>query len=641
MCGIAGILGGSVSAEERAQLAHEMTDAITHRGPDGEGHLIQGPLAMGMRRLAIIDLSGGDQPIWNEDHTVGVIFNGEIYNFQTLREELLEAGHTFSTSADTEVIVHLFEDYGVDAFAKLEGMFAIALWDMRSDSLTLVRDRLGKKPLFVANADDDALLFGSELKSILAYPNFTRSINHQAFARFLVHECVPGPQSMLNGVSKLEPGTWMKINSSTGDRTHGSYWSLSYEKPVKSPSYQDAVSELRVRLEDTVSKRLVSDVPLGVFLSGGIDSSAVAAMMRKSGADKIETFSIAFEEESFDESAHARKVAAHLNTEHHEETLSAESMVDLVGNIGRWFDEPVADPSILPTYVLSRFTKERVTVALGGDGGDEVFAGYPTYTAHKAAAKYAKIPKLMRRGMIEPAVRALPASDKNFSLEFKAKRFISAATLPLPDRHATWMAASRPDQVFHLVSSGLREELGWSSVAQAADDLLEPTRQRDRQTDASEWINRVGWQDLSKYLRDIVLVKVDRASMAASLEVRAPFLDHTLVEWASQLPSEYLFHKGTTKRILKDAVRDMLPGGIVDRPKKGFGIPLAQWLRGPLKPLLLELTEEARIRDQGLLDPTALRALVESHLSGYSDERKALWPILTFQLWWNEWMENP
>jgi asparagine synthase (glutamine-hydrolysing) len=631
MCGIAGFLGGDVATSERGVLLSAMTDAITHRGPDGFGHFVHGPVAFGMRRLAIIDLGGGDQPISNEDGTITTVFNGEIYNFRELRAELEAKGHVFDTASDTEVIVHLYEEVGTDLFARLDGMFAIAIWDDREQRLVLGRDRFGKKPLFHAVASDGAFLFGSELKSLHRHPGMGRTVDPVQLAHLLVHDCVPSPRSLLKGVEKLDGGHFMVVDGVTGAKRIEQYWQLSYERDPNPPSYADAVEQLRDRLQQAVEARLVSDVPLGVFLSGGIDSSSVAAMMRRAGAEKIETFSIAFEEESFDESTHARAVAEHLSTEHHEELLSADRMLELIPQVADWLDEPIADPSILPTFVLSRFTKERVTVALGGDGGDEVFAGYPTYTAHKASSSYQRVPGFLRHGLIEPAVRALPASDKNFSLEFKAKRFISGANETLPRRHATWMSGNTPAAALGLLSTDARALV-------REHDLLAVADERNAEVIAPHWIDRVRYQDLSRYLRDVVLVKVDRASMAASLEVRAPFLDHHLVEWAAALPPEYSFHKGVTKRILKDAMRDLLPDGIVDRPKKGFGIPLAAWLKGPLRPMAEELLAPDRLRAQGLLDPDAVGKLLAAHTSGRSDNRKQLWPLLVFQLWSDRWL---
>lgn len=632
MCGIAGFLGGAGVASDRLALLRAMTGVIAHRGPDGDGHMVEGPAAIGMRRLAIIDLAGGDQPLANEDGSIVTVFNGEIYNFRELREELEAAGHRFRTASDTEVIVHLYEDHGLEAFTRLDGMFAIALWDARSNELVLARDRFGKKPLFHARATDGALVFGSELKCLFQHPGVERDVDPVELAHLLVYDCVPSPRSILRGVSKLDAGHVLVANGTTGEHRTERYWQMSYEKDPRPPGYGDAVDELRDRLQRAVEARMVADVPLGVFLSGGIDSSAVAAMMRRAGSHDIRTFSMRFEEESFDESAHARAVAAHLGTEHHEEVLSADRMLQHVGDIATWLDEPVADPSILPTYALSKFTREHVTVALGGDGGDEVFAGYPTYTAHRMSGLYRRAPRTLRR-IVEPVIRSLPARDTNFSLEFKAKRFISGAVEPLARRHATWMSGNTPEGALALLSRDSR-------VAVSEHDLLALADERAAEVVAPHWVDQVRYQDLSRYLRDVVLVKVDRASMAASLEVRAPFLDHHLAEWVASLPAEYVFHRGTTKRMLKDSMRDLLPTGIVDRPKKGFGIPLAAWLRGPLLPMARDLLAPDRIAAQGLLDPVSTGRLLDDHLSGRCDNRKQLWPLLVFQLWWDRWIDG-
>ncbi len=630
MCGIAGYMNADPAQRADAGLLKRMTDTIVHRGPDDEGFFVSGPVALGVRRLAIIDLVTGGQPIGNEDGTVHVVFNGEIYNYRELREELLAKGHRFTTQSDTEVLVHLYEEEG-DAFVgRLNAMAALALWDGPRRRLLLARDRMGKKPLHYA-LGPGGLVFGSELKVLLEHPAVTRSVDFPAMARYLLHEYVPTPHSIFTGVAKLRPG---HIGIYEGGRfTERPYWDLPAVASDAPKTQDEARERIRATLLDSVRRRLMSDVPLGVFLSGGLDSSSVVACMARAAPGKVRTFSIAFEESSFDESSHFRRVASHFGAIHTERTLTAATLLDLLGPLADILDEPFADPSILPTYLLSRFTREHVTVALGGEGGDELLAGYPTYQAHRLAAWYERLPRAVRAGAIEPLVRRLPVSRRNISLDFKARRFIAGAGLPPEIRNQVWLGSRTAEEARALLRRDLREMI-------EPIDLYDECRRHYAAAPASDTLGKLLYVDLKMYLHDGILAKVDRAGMACSLEVRAPLLDYRFVELVASMPSSWKLRGMTTKHIFKQAMEPWLPPGIARRPKKGFGIPVADWLRGALRPLMLDLLSDARLRAQGFLEPAAVQRLVSEHLSGRADHRKPLWTLLMLQLWSERWVRR-
>ena len=437
MCGIAG--WANLNAEKSPLFGDEvvlkaMCDRMLHRGPDSEGLWLGDSVALGMRRLSIIDLHTGDQPVWNEDQSIVAIMNGEIYNFREIRTQLEKNGHKFLTNTDTEVIPHLYEEYGVDFVDHLNGMFAIALWDIKKRKLIIVRDRFGEKPLYYGTFDGK-IIFASEAKVLLAHPKVRPELNLEALNNYLSFDYVPAPLSIYEGIQKLPAAHRLVLEN--GEIEIERYWNLSFKKNG-SHSIKEESEKLRELLADSVKMRMISDVPLGVLLSGGIDSSTVAALAQRASSNKIKTFSIGFEEDSFDESKFAREVAAHLGTEHYENKLSVEKASGLITEIGKWLDEPLSDGSILPTFLLSRFVREHVTVALGGDGGDEIFAGYPMYFGHKMARVYDLIPRFLRSGLIEPIVKNLPVNTNNLSFDYKAKRFVAAANYDTITRHHTW-----------------------------------------------------------------------------------------------------------------------------------------------------------------------------------------------------------
>lgn len=622
MCGILGFINTDLPRPADEQIARAMAAAIRHRGPDDEGFYFKENVAMGMRRLSIIDLSTGHQPISNEDGSVWVVFNGEIYNFPELRRRLLARGHQFSTHSDTEVIVHLYEDHGDDLVDHLNGMFAFALWDERRRRLLVARDRMGEKPLYYTQTAN-AFVFSSELKSLAAHPEVERRVNLLALRKYLQYEFVPSPHTMIEGVHKLRPAH--RLIFEKGEWRTEPYWRLSYEGGRLKIGENEAAEEVHDRLREAVKMRLISEVPLGVLLSGGIDSSAIAALACEAAEGRVKTFSIAFEEKSFDESSYARLVADHLGTEHYERRFTEREMLEIVPEIPRLLDEPLGDGSLIPTFLLSRFTRERVTVALGGDGGDELLAGYPTYAAHRMANYYRALPRLVREGLIEPAVARLPVSTDNLSFDFKAKRFVQGAALPLGERHTVWMGSYTAAQQRSLLSPEVL-------AACPDEEVFNEVRGYDHQN-GHDVVERMMTLDATHYLSECVLFKVDRASMAASLETRAPFLDHTLIEFLAKLPVDLKLRGLTGKYILKRAMRDRLPQPVIKRPKKGFGMPVAKWVKGELRGFVRDAFAPESLKKRGLFNANYVGRLLDEHERGVADHRKLIWTLLMFEMW--------
>jgi asparagine synthase (glutamine-hydrolysing) len=633
MCGITG--WASLDARARPpegadELLRSMCDRMTHRGPDSEGYLVDDGVALGMRRLAIIDLLTGEQPAFNEDHSVAVVLNGEIYNYRELREDLEARGHTFRSASDTEVLPHLYEEYGRDMVQHLNGMFALALWDDRRRRLFIARDRFGEKPLYWG-VFDRTLMFASEPKVLLAHPAVRPDLDLNALRQYLSFDYVPAPLSIYEGINKLPAAHHLTLDDGRVEVKR--YWQLSYKLREPVPAVSEAASQLRDLLEDSVRMRLVSDVPLGVLLSGGIDSSMVTALAVRASSETVKTFSIAFAESSFDESQYARRVAQYLGTDHHEERFSATLAANLVGEIGAWMDEPMSDPSLVPTYLLSRFTRKHVTVALGGDGGDEIFAGYPMYFGHRMARAYEMIPRGLRTGLVEPLVNALPVKTKNLSFDYRARRFVAASHYDEVARHHIWFGSFTPQDQDALLTS---------DVKQASDaDIYRDARRMFAECDSTDLTECMQSLDTQLYLAEDILTKVDRASMAVSLEVRAPYLDPRVAEFAASLPSRYKLHGYTSKYILKKAAKDLVPSFVWRRGKKGFGVPFAKWLKAELRPLARDLLSPERLRRGGLFNPEYVAKLQDEHERGVANHRKLLWTLLSFELWRESFIETP
>ncbi|MCA1578474.1 MAG: asparagine synthase (glutamine-hydrolyzing) [Acidobacteria bacterium] len=633
MCGITGWANLDSHApppDGARDLLHAMCERMVHRGPDSEGLFVTTGTALGMRRLAIIDLVTGEQPAHNEDRSISVILNGEIYNYRELRTVLEKRGHSFRSASDTEVLPHLYEEYGDAMVGELNGMFAFALWDSRRRRLLIARDRFGEKPLYWG-VFDKTLLFASEPKVLLAHPAIRPALNLQALRQYLSFDYVPAPLSIYEGINKLPAAH--KLTLEGGRVNVERYWRLSYETKQPVPSEQEAADQLRELMADAVRMRLVSDVPLGVLLSGGVDSSTIAALAVRASSEAVKTFSISFAEASFDESAYARGVAKFLGTDHHEERLSANLAANLVSEIGSWMDEPFSDPSLVPTYLLSRFTRKHVTVALGGDGGDELFAGYQMYAGHRWAEVYKHVPASLRRGFVEPLVRWLPVKTKNLSFDYKALRFVTGANYETVARHHIWFGSFTPHQ---------QQQLLTPAALDASDgDIYADARAIAAECEDDDLVTRMQSVDTRLYLAEDILTKVDRASMAVSLEVRAPFLDPRVAEYAASLPCNYKLRRLKTKYILKKAVRDMLPGFVTRRGKKGFGVPVAEWLKFNLRPLARDLLSPERVRRAGVFNPEYVARLQDEHERGVANHRKLLWTLLMFELWHESFVETP
>ena len=617
MCGIVGQARGGEDAVDPALIRH-MCARIVHRGPDDEGIYAAGRVGLGMRRLSIIDVSGGQQPIFNETRQVVTVCNGEIYNFQSLRLELKARGHRFSSGSDVETIVHLYEESGVGMLDRLSGMFGLAIWDEARQLMLLAVDRMGKKPLYYHLGHDGTLTFGSELKALLAADSVPRDVDPAALELFLALGYIPAPYTVYRGIGKLAPGhrlVWQ------GGRIHiEPYWRMPQPPAQPRPvAEEEALERVSALLRGAVQRRLMAEVPLGAFLSGGVDSSIVVALMCELSSAPPKTFCIGFEDQSFSEVEHARAVARHLGTDHHEEIVTARAAQDLP-MLAAHFDEPFADASAVPTYYLSRMTRKAVTVALSGDGGDEVFGGYRTYTAMRAMQWLDYVPRWLRRVALYPTM-LVPESTSFTSLGRRIRRVRDlAATVTSAQRysalHNQWPVESRRALIGAATSLG-RDVVG-DRFAEVGD------------VDA---VRAAMWVDSTLYMPGDILVKVDRMSMLNSLEVRCPFLDAELIEYVAALPVGLKVRGMTTKYLLKRLAASKLPPGIVDRPKHGFGVPVGRWLREDLRDLFADalLGPDSRVRQW--VDQTVLREHWMQHLSGRRDNTNELWSVLILELW--------
>jgi asparagine synthase (glutamine-hydrolysing) len=622
MCGIAGFIRNEGQGADRAIVAR-MTATLSHRGPDGAGYYCEGPVALGHRRLSIIDVGGGAQPMSNEDDTIWVSYNGELYNELELRAELEAKGHRYRTSSDTESLVHLYEEEGIDFVRRLNGMFALAIWDSNRARLVLARDRMGQKPLFYGTLPGGGLAFGSEPKAVLAHPEIGRQLDASGLVRYLFYEYIPAPFSIWQSLRKLPQAHTLVWEAGTFDVRR--YWKPSASSIVEA-DFGATAGRFWEEFRASVARHRRSDVPLGVFLSGGLDSSSVAAALCEvEPARNVRTFSIGFEDPSFDESQHARAVARHLGTDHHERTFSIQTVYELLPEVSGWLDEPFGDASILPTHLLSRFARGEVTVVLGGDGADELLAGYPTFEAERAAGLFRRLPR-QAQVLAGAAVGRLPVDHRNFSLDFKLKQFLRGAAEPLPLAHQRWLGSFSGAEIARLL-------VGGDPIGIEAEHL----RRAEDIRGGGDALSRSLALYQDTYLPEDILTKVDRASMACGLEVRAPFLDTGLVDFMQALPSAYKLGRRQTKRILKRAAASRLPASILARPKKGFGIPVASWLRGPLTPMVDELLGRDRLERQGIFHPEEVARRIDEHRAGVRDHRKPLWTLLMFQLWYDRW----
>ena len=618
MCGICGIAAGRGGAPDPDALA-AMSATLVHRGPDDDGQVVAPPVGLAARRLSIIDLAGGHQPIANEDGRVHVVQNGEIYNHEILHRELVARGHEFRTRCDTEAIVHLFEEHG-DGFAeRLRGMFAVAIWDGRASRLVLARDRFGIKPLFYWEAPDGGLAFASELKALMALPGFPREIDVRGLESLLAFNSIPRPLTIFEGVRKLEPGHLLSW-SPEGDGVEVRPYARPAPEPVERLRHERAgelATELRGRLRDSVRAHLIADVPVGVLLSGGDDSATLAALAAQESGERVRTFSIGFRERSFDELERARLVARRYDTDHHELIVEPD-VAELLTRLAEVFDEPLADSSAVPTYLVSQLASQHVKVALSGEGGDELFGGYYTYVAD-AIAPWAGKPAAALRPLIE----RLPSSSARVSFDYKAKRFARGGALPPLERHHAWKEIFSPE---------LRAQLLAAPPAPGFDPL-DVYRERYAETAGAQPLARLQDVDRDIYLVDDLLVKTDRASMAHSLEVRVPFLDTAVTDLALAVPSSRHLLGWQRKRLLRRAVAPLLPKRILYGRKRGFSIPAAAWLRGELLPFARDVLSSDAIRRQGLFRPEAVERLLTEHASGQADNSRQIWCLMTLGLW--------
>jgi asparagine synthase (glutamine-hydrolysing) len=616
VCGICGLISLDGATPPDADALAGMNESLVHRGPDSDGMLLDGPAGLAARRLSIIDLAGGDQPIANEDRTVHVVQNGEIYNYRELRAALVRRGHSFSTDGDTEVLVHLYEERGPSFVEELRGMFAVALWDSRQRRLLLARDRFGIKPLYYRIAAG-FLSFGSELKALLRQPGFSHEVDPDALEAFLAFNSIPAPLTIFKEARKLPAGHALIWDGGDPEISRYARPTPVPADEVRSEGFGDLAVELRERLRDSVRAHLVSDVPVGVLLSGGIDSAALTALAAEESPDQVSTFSIGFEESSFDELAQARRVSERYGTDHHELVLRPDA-VELLPKLVEAFDEPFADSSALPTYLVSQLATRSVKVALSGEGGDELFGGYYTYVADVLAPRLGPLAPA-----IAPIVRRLPSSSSKASFDYKAKRFVSGARLPPLERHHAWKEIFSPEARAGILSDGRRGHL----------DPLDTYRARYVETEGAEQLARLQDVDVGVYLVDDLLVKTDRASMAHSLEARVPFCDEVVSELALALQARHKVRGFAKKRLLRRAVAPLLPRQITHGRKQGFSIPVAAWLRDELEPFARETLSSETLARQGYFRPAAVARLIDDHVARREDLSRQIWGLMAFTLW--------
>jgi len=630
MCGIAGILQFS-NPQDQTELITRMTASLAHRGPDGQGIFVRGPVALGHRRLAIIDLSScAQQPMCNEDGTIWLTYNGEIYNYRELRRELEECGHYFSSASDTEVIVHAYEEWGTDCLHRFNGMFAFGLWDQKQHRLWLVRDRLGVKPLFYCHSGNQ-LLFGSEIKAILCDRSVRRSIDYEALSYFTALNYTPAPHTLFECIKQLLPGQQMIVDEN-GHTQLSEYWDVTYSESGYR-SEKSYLEEFEALIEDAVRIRLVSDVPLGAFLSGGVDSSTISYWMARHLPQPLQTFTITFGEPSFDEGEYARSVAHTIGAQHREKMVTADA-ASILPKLVTHAEEPTADSSMVALYYLAQETRRHVTMVLSGDGADEILAGYETYQAHYSHRLLRRLPAWFRHHILSPLIDRLPVNDARVSLDFKLKRFLAAGDLSSEDAHATWRMIFNADARRKLLMP-LHGEPGIEA------DAIDLYRSLFARTTARHSLNRMLYVDTRFYLPNDMLVKVDRMTMAHGLEAREPFLDYRLVEFAASVPPNLKLHCGLQKKyLLKKVMEGKLPQRVLSRKKQGFNVPNARWMKNGLRSFVMDHLSPSSLREIGMLDETFVAAMLRDHFSGRVDNSHQIWCLLTLVLWWQQFVKG-
>lgn len=627
MCGIAGFIENhesraNLGTDEKTAVLNRMCRVIKHRGPDDQGILVRGRVALGMRRLSIIDLEGGHQPLSGCDESVTVVFNGEIYNYRELQRELEALGHRFHTHSDTEAIVHAYEEYGAKCVDHLRGMFAFALWDERLQQLFIARDRVGKKPLYYSLTSNGTLVFGSELKSLLEHPAIERETNPNALDAYLSFGYVPDPLSIFHGIEKLPPGHHLRFVD--GRVTIEQYWDFNYA-PVEAKKEDEYLDELSALLDEAVQLRLVSDVPLGAFLSGGVDSSAVVGLMSRASSQPVKTFSIGFEEDSYNELKFARIAAKRFGTDHHEFIVTPD-ICDVVDELVWHFDEPFADSSAIPTYMVSKLAREYVTVVLSGDGGDELFGGYTRYQVDRKRSKLSRLPRVVRERMMRPVSANLPHGAWG-------RNYLRNVSLDPLDRYIDSISIFTELNKLALYSDDLKRRVAEGPIGTTM------FRSYAASVETGDALDPLLYLDSKTYLPGDILTKVDRMSMAASLEARVPLLDHKLIEFVTRIPASLKMKGLETKYLFKRAMRGLVPDEILERPKQGFGVPMQEWINRQLRGRIHDTLTEQRTRERGLFDADYVNVLLGEHERGRRDHAPALWSLLMLELWYRAFVD--
>lgn len=625
MCGITGFVYTDCRAVER-EILEGMNHAILHRGPDEDGFFVHENVGLAMRRLSIIDLASGQQPIFTPDRTKCIVFNGEIYNYQELRDGLIARGHKLKTKSDTEAVLHLYDEYGVDCLKHLRGMFAIAIWDDVEKTLFLARDRVGKKPILYSHQPNGDLIFGSEFKAVLGHPAVSRDVDYDAIDSYLSYMCVPAPQTAFKAIRKLEPGHWLKWKA--GEIETRRYWLPDFSNKIKITE-EEAIEETTRIVRESTRLRMISEVPLGAFLSGGVDSSIIVALMAQESSTPVKTFSIGFEDEDFSELKYAKKVAEHVGAEYNEFIVRPDA-TEVLPTLVDHYGEPYADSSALPTYYVARETRKHVTVALNGDGGDESFAGYDRYMAMKLAELYRKFP--LRKTLFEPFVNALPSSEKKKTKIRDAQRFLVSANMERPMRYFHWMSFFKAKAKASLYTESFAQTVS----ASRPEQLLEHWY---AQANGSGVIDSTLLADQMTYLPNDLLVKVDIASMAVSLEARSPFLDHNLIEFAASLPEDLKVNQYKTKYLLKKVAARLVPPEVIYRQKMGFGVPIGRWFRGDLKDLVYSTLLSEQATKRGLFKSESVKRLLDRHVSFEEDASHQIWTLLMLELWFQRFID--
>lgn len=628
MCGIAGFVNTSGEPADQSVL-QAMTRAIAHRGPDDEGFYVNESAALGMRRLSIIDVAGGHQPMHNADKTRWIVFNGEIYNYQEIRAGLDKRGHTFYTNSDTEAILHLYDELGEGCLQHLRGMFAIAIWDEPEKELFLARDRVGKKPILYSRQSNGDLIFGSEFHALLQHPSISCEVDHEAIDAYLSYLCVPAPMTAFKQIRKLEPGHWLKWKN--GKIETQRYWLPDFSKKIDI-SEEDAITETTRLLRESTRLRMISEVPLGAFLSGGVDSSTVVALMAQESDKPVKTFSIGFEEQDFSELKYAKRVAEHVGAEYNEFIVRPNAL-EILPTLVEHYGEPYADSSAIPTYYVSRETRKHVTVALNGDGGDESFAGYERHAAMRIAEQYHRLPRMLRKVVIEGPANLIRTSELKRSRFRDAKRFLQAASMPKTERYFRWMSTFNRDA---------KRDLYTRDFAQTVAEQ-NPSAYMDRwfaRANGSGILDATLLNDLMTYLPNDLLVKVDIASMANSLEARSPFLDHKVIEFAASLPERLKMRHFETKSLLKKVAARLVPAEVVYRRKMGFGVPVGKWFRGEMKDFIRSVLLSQKALDRGIVRPEMLTRYVNEHILGERDHSFQIWTLLMLELWFQKFIDQ-